>query len=77
VHMVELLPENHDVWEFFWDAELLGYEVATTFHHIVLTRYEADLFFEKFKLLKTDLEKWRAEEAKKNAPSSANHPGAG
>ncbi len=53
------MPENLQVWEFFWDVELLGWDVAEKFCHIELSAYEADIFFEKFKILKTMLAEWR------------------
>ena len=45
--------------------ETLGYEMASTFHFIELSPYEADVFFEKFRILKNGLEEWRVEEMEK------------
>ena len=47
------------MWEFFWDVELLGWDAAEKFHRIELSAYEADIFFEKLKTLKSMLAEWR------------------
>lgn len=63
----QLLPQNRFVWDFFWAMEALGFNGAVEYYRhslIFKSEYDHGSFFERLRIIKTHVEKWRAEEIK-------------
>lgn len=63
LHQVDLLPENQDAWNLFWDRKHLG-ELATQLTELVLTREEADDLLIKLRVLSDEVNSIEADKMK-------------